>query len=80
MDPGKLRRFLYAMDSDKKKTNSGLSSGLPVAAQSLGQVASVPKLQSPSQQNTIPAIPGLKKLPKFGKIKNSLKSQFKPLK
>ncbi len=71
------RKFLFALDKDKKKQglNPETSNIIKPAP-----VVNVPKLQPPAQNNGIPPIPGLKKLPRFGKMKNSLKNQFKGIK
>lgn len=74
------RKFLFALDKDKKK---GLS-GEPLVHHQI-TVKALPgmgksNLTQPHQEInpiSVPGLPGLNKLPKFGKLKNSLKGPFK---
>lgn len=72
-----LRRFLFAADKDKQK-GTGVPATISPNTQLLNksmsnmgipQTPAVPKASS----NGIPSLPGIAKLPKFGKIKNYLK-------
>lgn len=79
------RRFLFALDKDKQKglnpgTGQILSSSAPMP---LKTISPIPKLINPQQSQgsgVIQELPGSKKLPRFGKIKNALKGQFKGIK
>lgn len=85
------RKFLYALDSDRKKSGGqplgqkqqppGMSAP-PMAtlkSQHMGmtQVPKLPPPNNPMSATAVPSLPGLNKMPKFGKVKNSLKGQFK---
>lgn len=56
-----------------------MSNPVPVGLMHMPQPAAPRLIPPPNQMNPIaaPSLPGMDKMPKFGKMKNSLKGQFK---